>query len=116
LKISRDRVAKIANTEIIITAALVTTPAVVLMPCETASNAEIVRQVLKAWNGGDVEAMVGRLTSDFEFVTAGVVPDLRRGMWRPRSRRRPRSGTRWSRRPHTPPARAVILTGKMSPR
>jgi hypothetical protein len=83
LKISRDRVAKIANTEIIITAALVTTPAVVLMPCETASNAEIVRQVLKAWNGGDVEAMVGRLTSDFEFVTAGVVPDLRRGISRP---------------------------------
>jgi ketosteroid isomerase-like protein len=40
-------------------------------------NVEVVRRVLEAWNGGDVEAMLARLTSDFEFVTAGVVPDLR---------------------------------------
>jgi len=34
LKITSESVAKIANTETITTAALVTTPAVLLMPCE----------------------------------------------------------------------------------
>ena len=38
LKMSSERVAKIANTAIITTAALVTTPAVVLIPCATASS------------------------------------------------------------------------------
>ena len=40
-------------------------------------NVKVVRRVLEAWNGGNVEAMLARLASDFEFVTAGVVPDLR---------------------------------------
>ena len=56
LKISSDRVAKIAKTEIITAAALVTTPAVVLIPWVTASsvvrpwsNASRIRVRMNTW-------------------------------------------------------------------
>jgi len=43
LKSRKERVAKIANTATITAAALVTTPAVVRSPCETAASVDIPR-------------------------------------------------------------------------
>ena len=39
-------------------------------------NVEVVRQLYEAWNRGDLQSVLKPLTSDFEFRTAGIFPDL----------------------------------------
>jgi ketosteroid isomerase-like protein len=38
-------------------------------------NVEIVRQAYEAWNRGDLEWLLDRITPDYEFRTAQLFPD-----------------------------------------
>ena len=44
-------------------------------------NVDVVRQLLEAWNRGDLEGTVDHLAPEVEFRTAGIFPDLEPTYW-----------------------------------